>query len=294
MRKQYRDPKRLGKVDVRGNRTFQMEDGQVALNRFTTKERKAIVKARRKAKKLHGGTFWDEYCTGYFPRKDNCHRNAQIMTMYSGLELSYNEGWTLYRYKHGDVGFCYHAWNEYDDGRILDTTWDFEYYPISHITLGTAQDAPRLLREHYDGGSPDLFNRAPPTDAQERFEKINKFLQYHADNFIFSQDLERSMNEIAESVLKVFVENEVFHDLGMTDAMRTASGIVDSTRAHLLHTYQYRADAMGTLIQRGFIQVSVSDDASPILKNAVDALMSVGTAYKVDNEKSLGGVANMI
>ena len=61
------------------------------------------------------------------------------MCMYSGLDLSYWEGWVLYVYEDGQAGVCYHAWNEYADGSIMDVTWGFEFYPLWKTQLGLPQ-----------------------------------------------------------------------------------------------------------------------------------------------------------
>ena len=219
MHRKYTSPTKAHVVEMQ-------EDGQLTLHRFSKKERRAIAKARKKSKKIESGLFCDLYFNGMFPRAMTCHRNSQLMALHSGLQLTYNEGWVLYRTRaNGEgVGICYHAWNEYEDGTVLDTTWDFEFYPITQMSLGTAQNTTDRLKLYYAAGDRGVFDRTPPASAEARHELIRGFINFHGDNFFFCQeealyealyedgdDSRSDRASLTAKVLKTFKASEVFN-----------------------------------------------------------------------------------
>jgi len=288
-----------------------LSEGQVSLQRFTTKERRAIVKARNKAKKVHKKSFWGLYCNGVFPRRQNCHRNSQIMTMYSGLRLTYNEGWVLYRYgtQTDECTICYHAWNEYEDGRVLDTTWDFEFYPITQMRLGNPANSGQIVKAHYEAGCISLFHRTPPTDEDDRLKVIEGFIKFHGENFIFSQnealmegyvhnesDPEEHALMMTERVMKCFNRHIELDGLTYDDAKRVLSIMVDLDTDHMKHLIMERAVVMSLLMEHGYVKTSCSPDSSDRLKEAI-AMMNDGNVSNMVSmvmNKLEGGVANMV
>jgi hypothetical protein len=258
------------------------EDGQLTLHRFSKKERRAIAKARKKSKKIESGLFCDLYFNGMFPRAMTCHRNSQLMALHSGLQLTYNEGWVLYRTRaNGEgVGICYHAWNEYEDGTVLDTTWDFEFYPITQMSLGTAQNTTDRLKLYYAAGDRGVFNRTPPASAEARHELIRGFINFHGDNFFFCQeealyealyedgdDSRSDRASLTAKVLKTFKASEVFNDVGYVNAKNISKMIFELISDHKKHSVSLRATIMKALEEAGVVQVTVNELVSEKLIN---------------------------
>jgi hypothetical protein len=267
-----------------------IDDGQLTLQRFSKKERRAIAKARNKAKKIDSGFFWNLYCHGMFPRAMTCHRNSQVMCMLSGLQLTYNEGWVLYRTGENEkgLGICYHAWNEYEDGTVLDTTWDFEFYPVTQMSLGTAEDCADRLREYYAAGDKLVFNRTALGGTVSPTVALRGFMKFHGDNFFFCQekalfgdgdDSISNKDLLTSKVWDVLESNERFKDCEILNAEETVELMYEMVADHMKHTVVLRSTIIESLAEAGVVEL-----VSPAL------LSERQTAEEVDSLRDLVSV----
>jgi hypothetical protein len=244
-RKKYRTAKIDTKIRHLGGATYECEEGQVDLSRFSPTQRKAIAKARKKAESLHGGHYFSLYFNGFFPRKDNCHRNAQIMAAYSGLPLTYHEGWTLYRYENGDVGFCYHSWNETQEGELFDTTWDFDFFKLTDWKLSSRPMRTRALLTQRDYKA---------QHSQLSAETIPLFMNYHSDSFLNRMGELLELGEV-EDWLAPARAAPMFAEVPDERFELLARELVGSSASHFRHTGEMKAEILNMMNEKGIVKI---------------------------------------